>query len=260
LNLLEVLVRPVNRLEEPRFQHLMQQHHYLGSLPKISETLWYVATLADQWVALLSFSAAALKCSARDRWIGWDFRHRYDRLKLLTNNSRFLILPDWHIANLGSRILSVCQKRLATDWQASFGHPLLLETFVDPQRFQGTIYKAANWIYVGDTKGFYRTRQGYSATAASPKMVFVKALTPDARGLLSQPILEPAYHTGGSKLMLRACPLAGRHRYPGQSYYRRCPADPTADRRLLGRPAQSPLPLQRQKQPARPFSGHRPIF
>ena len=133
---------------------------------------------ADQWVALLSFSAAALKCSARDRWIGWDFRHQYDRLKLVTNNSRFLILPDWHFPNLASRILSLCQKRLAADWQAAFGHPVvLLETFVDPQRFRGTIYKAANWIYVGDTKGFHRTRKGYSATAGSPKMVFVKPLT-----------------------------------------------------------------------------------
>jgi hypothetical protein len=205
LNLLEVLVRPVNRLEEPRFQHLMQQHHYLGALPKISETLWYVATWADQWVALLSFSAAALKCSARDRWIGWDFRHSYGRLKLLANNSRFLILPDWHVPNLGSRILSLCQKRLPADWQASFGHRLLLlETFVDPQRFRGTIYKAANWIYVGQTKGFFRTRQGYSPSAQSPKMAFVKALTPDAQRLLSQPILDPAYRTGGSKLMLRA--------------------------------------------------------
>ncbi|MDZ7581920.1 MAG: DUF4338 domain-containing protein [Deltaproteobacteria bacterium] len=92
--------------------HAMQQFHYLGALPKISETLWYVATWCDQWVALLSFSAAALKCKARDRWIGWDFRHQYDRLKLLTNNSRFLILPDWHVPNLASRILSLCQKRL----------------------------------------------------------------------------------------------------------------------------------------------------
>ena len=94
LNLPEILVRPVRSMEEPSFQKLMQEHHYLGALPKISEVLWYVATFADKWVALLSFSAAALKCSARDRWIGWDFRHHYDRLKLLTNNSCFLILPD----------------------------------------------------------------------------------------------------------------------------------------------------------------------
>ena len=120
LNLLKVLVRPVRALEQQRFKKLMQKHHYLGALPKISETLWYVATFGDQWVALLSFSAAALKCSARDRWIGWDFRHQYDRLKLVTNNSRFLILPDWHFPNLASRILSLCQKRLPADWQAVF--------------------------------------------------------------------------------------------------------------------------------------------
>ena len=183
----------------------MQEHHYLGALPKISETLWYVATFADQWVALLSFSAAALKCSARDRWIGWDFRHQYDRLKLVTNNSRFLILPERHFPNLASRILSLCQKRLTTDWQTVFGHVVLLvETFVDPQRFRGTIYKAANWIYVGQSKGFYRTRQGYSATAQCPKMVFVKPLIPHAQALLSRPILEPAYRTGGTKIMLSA--------------------------------------------------------
>ena len=205
MNIKEVLVQAVRPLEEKRFQRLMQEHHYLGALRKISETLWYVATFGDQWLALLSFSAAALKCSARDRWIGWNFRHQYDRLKLVTNNSRFLILPDWHFPNLASRILSLCQKRLPADWQAIFGHPLvLLETFVDPQRFQGTIYKAANWIYVGNTKGFHRTRRGYSATAQSSKMVFVKPLTSNAQALLSRPILKPAYSTGGPKIMLSA--------------------------------------------------------
>ncbi len=197
-DLLKVRVQLVCRLEEQRFQKLMQTHHYLGALPKISETLWYVATFADHWIALLSFSAAALKCSARDRWIGWDFRHQYDRLKLVTNNSRFVILPDWHFPNLASRILSLCHKRLPADWQATFGHPIaLLETFVDPQRFQGTIYKAANWIYVGNTKGFQRTRQGYSATAQSPKMVFVKPLISDAQALLSR-----RYFLSGAVLLL----------------------------------------------------------
>jgi Domain of unknown function (DUF4338)/DDE_Tnp_1-associated len=205
LNLLEVRVRPIDASEAQRFHFLMQQHHYLGALPKISETLWYVASWHDQWVALLSFSAAALKCAARDRWIGWSFRHQFDRLKLVTNNSRFLILPDWHFPNLGSRILSLCQKRLAVDWQSVFGHPVvLLETFVDPRQFRGTIYQAANWLYVGDTKGFRRTRKGYSGIAGSAKMVFVKPLRPDAQALLSQPILEPAYRTGGPTIMLTA--------------------------------------------------------
>jgi hypothetical protein len=205
LNLLEVLVRPVRKSEEHRFQELMQQYHYLGALPKISETLWYVATFGDQWVALLSFSAPALKCAPRDRWIGWDFRHQYDRLKLVTNNSRFLILPDFHVPNLASRILSLCQKRLPSDWRVLFGHPvLLIETFVDPQRFLGTIYKATNWIYAGNTKGFHRTRHGYSSKPHWPKMIFVKPLTSDAQALLSRPILEPAYRTGDPKIMLSA--------------------------------------------------------
>ncbi len=205
MNLSKVLVRRVGPLEEQRFQQLMQEHHYLGALPKISETLWYIASFDDQWVALMSFSAAALKCSARDQWIGWSFRHQFDRLKLVTNNSRFLILPNCHFPNLASRILAACHKRLTADWRSIFGHPIvLLETFVDPQRFQGTIYKAANWIYVGDTKGFRRTRQGYSATADSPKMVFVKPLTSDAQALLSGPILDPAYRTRGPRIMLSA--------------------------------------------------------
>src|SRR2546430_16038013 len=83
-------------------------------------SLWYVASWREQWVALLSFSASALKCAARDRWIGWSFRQQYARLKLVVNNSRFLILPDWHLFNLGSRVLSLCQRRLPRDWEEAF--------------------------------------------------------------------------------------------------------------------------------------------
>ncbi|PSJ16925.1 hypothetical protein C7H79_10805 [Nitrosomonas supralitoralis] len=92
-------------------------------------------------------------------WIGWRYHHQFDRLKLITNNSRLLILPQWHTPNAATRILSLCQRRLQTDWMRHFHHPLLLlETFVDPQHFHGTIYRAANWIIWGSTKGF-RPRQ-----------------------------------------------------------------------------------------------------
>jgi len=206
LNLKELRLRLVQRNEEFRFLALMQAHHYLGSLPKIGETLWYIATYLGEWVALLSFSAAAWKCAARDRWIGWDYRHQYDRLNLVANNSRFLILPDWHYCNLGSKTLSLCQQRLPSDWLEHFGHPLLvLETFVDPERFQGTVYQAANWFYLGDTQGFRRTRQGYSSpTALSPKKVFVRPLQADARTILSSPLIESRYRTGAPKMMLTA--------------------------------------------------------
>ncbi len=233
MSLKEVRLRPVQSCEEKRYQGLMQRHHYLGALSKIGETLWYVATWHEQWVALVSFSAAALKCAVRDRWIGWDFRHQYDRLHLLANNTRFLILPDWHRPNLASRTLSLCQRRLPGDWLASFGHPLvLLETFVDPQRFAGTIYKAANWSYVGDTKGFRRTRQGYTTTAQSPKMVFVKPLQANARALLSRPILEAPYRSEAPKIMLKA-----EHMYLLPDFF----ADIPDPRRPQGR--RHPLPI-----------------
>ena len=205
MDLREIVVRPVRSFEEQRYQDLMQQHHYLGALPKISETLWYVAAWREEWTALLGFSAAALKCAVRDHWIGWDFRHQYARLKLVVNNSRFLILPGWHVANLGSRVLSLCEKRLSSDWEETFGHPvMLLETFVDPRRFRGTVYRAANWVYVGNTKGFRRTRLGYTATPESPKMLFLQPLRADARELLSGTALHPLYPIGGSPRMLTA--------------------------------------------------------
>ncbi len=183
----------------------MQSNHYLGALPKIGNTLWYVAVCQGQWLALLSFSACALKCAARDRWIGWSFRHQIDRLHLVVNNSRFLILPQWHLPNLASRVLSLCQRRIQNDWVERFGFPLLLlETFVDPERFHGTIYRAANWQLVGYSKGYQRTREGYSNTRGSSKMVFVRPLQRNSRMLLSRPVLNSRYRTGAAKMQLTA--------------------------------------------------------
>lgn len=183
----------------------MASHHYLGSLPKIGNTIRYVATCECQWLALLCFSAAALKCGARDGWIGWGFRHQYDRLNLIANNSRFLILPQCHHRNLASKVLSQCRRRIQADWLAHFGFPLLLlETFVDPTRFVGTIYQAANWHYVGDTKGYQRTGAGYSKTPGTPKRVFVQALQRNARSLLRAPLLNERYITGAPRMKLSA--------------------------------------------------------
>jgi Domain of unknown function (DUF4338)/DDE_Tnp_1-associated len=201
----EIEVRQARREEQPRFQQLMQAHHYLGALPKIGETLWYVASYREEWVALLTFSAAALKIAARDRWIGWSYRQQYARLKLLANNTRFCVLPSWQRPNVASRTLALCERRLAQDWTEAFGHPiLLLETFVDGQRHRGTLYQAANWSYVGDTRGYRRIPGGYSATAQSPKKIFVRPLHPRARTLLCQASLETVESAAGAKLMLTA--------------------------------------------------------
>ena len=205
VDLWEVSVDLVVTEDEARFQALMREHHYLGALPKIGETLRYVAQHQSRWLALVVFSAPALKCKARDRWIGWDRGVQFDRLHLITNNSRFLILPGAPL-NLGSRILSLCTRRLASDWLARFGHPLLLvETFVDPTRFRGTIYHAANWIEVGRTRGFRRQRQGYSyGKHGFPKLVFVRPLFRNARVRLRTAHLDPSLRHGGSKTMLSA--------------------------------------------------------
>ena len=201
----EIEVRPVARSEEARYQEQMARHHYLGKLAKIGQTVWYVATWRDQWVAQLSMSAAALKCGVRDRWIGWDFRSQYGRLKLIANNSRFLILPDWHRPNVGSRVLALTERRVVGDWQARFGHRLLLlETFVDPRRFHGSVYRAANWLELGLSQGYRRTRAGYSAEVDAPKRVFVRALCRNPQARLTHPDRAHLQLTGAPKIMLTA--------------------------------------------------------
>jgi hypothetical protein len=200
-----IKVRPVFKEEEKKYCELMQKHHYLGFVPKIGETMWYVATINKEWVSLLGFSVSALKCKARDQWIGWSYRYQYDRLKLIVNNNRFLILPDWHIHNLASRTIMMCLKRLADDWAIFFGHKIVLvETFVDPDRYLGTVYKASNWLYIGDTKGFRRKDEGYTKKIGNAKMIFVKPLHKNARRILSQPILEDSYKTGGGKMKIKS--------------------------------------------------------
>jgi hypothetical protein len=209
VNLAEIRLRLITDDERIHFHTFIQKYHYLGSRRAAGESLYYVATYHEEWVALLSFSSAALKCAARDQWIGWPYRHQYDRLLLATNNSRFLILPQWHYPNLATRVLSLCQRRIQADWYQHFNHPLLLlETFVDPSRFHGTVYRAANWLCVGQTRGFERVSGGGYAAHGQPKWVFVYPLQRNARKLLSQPILPKPYHCGEPKLMLNTEQMA----------------------------------------------------
>jgi hypothetical protein len=205
IDLHEIIVRPVYEPEECRFQELMKAYHYLGALPKIGDTLWYVVLAEREWMALASFSAAAWKCAVRDKWIGWAFRHQFNRLHLIANNSRFLILPQSHHTNLASRVLSLCQRRIQRDWQDRFGYKvLLLETFVDPTRYRGTIYQASNWKFLGYTKGYRRTRSGYSTSVHEPKKVFVFPLSRTTLKTLSQPLLDDQYQKGVLRMKITA--------------------------------------------------------
>jgi hypothetical protein len=171
----------------------MNAHHYLGFRPIVGQSLWYVATCAEQWVALLGWGAAALKCGPRDAWIGWTACLKFHRLHLIANNARFLILPQWHLPNLASRVLALNLQRLSQDWERYYGHPILLaETFVDGARFRGTCYLAAGWQRLGATRGFAKHGRGYLAHG-QPKQVWVRPLRPQARESLTAAFLPPSH-------------------------------------------------------------------
>jgi len=189
--LADLVVRPVTAPERTRWRQLMQTYHYLGCAQRVGESVEYVATIGAHWVALLAWSGAAWKTAPRDRWIGWDAAVRERRLHLIANNTRFLILPGVTRKNLASRVLGRTLRRLSADWQTRYGHPLLLaETFVDPQRFAGTCYRAAGWIPLGQTRGYARCGPGYVAHG-QPKVIFVHPLHPEARRRLAAPWAPP---------------------------------------------------------------------
>jgi Druantia protein DruA/DDE_Tnp_1-associated/Transposase DDE domain len=184
-------VRLVSASERPLWNSLMKRHHYLGFHSLIGQSLRYVAVYRDRWLALLGWGAAALKCKARDQWIGWTEPLKLQRLPLAANNCRFLILPDVKVPNLASRILSLNIKRLSDDWQAAHGHPIYLaETFVDPRFYRGTCYKAAGWLYLGNTRGF-ANHHGTYTHHGHIKSVFVRPLRPDATDILADPYVQP---------------------------------------------------------------------
>jgi hypothetical protein len=145
-------IEGVDRTNSGLWNAYIEQYHYLGYAPLPGAQLRYFVRSEGQILALLGFSAAAWKCAPRDDFIGWDERERKTNLHLVVNNARFLILV--RSPNLASRILSMTAKRIASDWYARYGYtPVLLETFVEKERFTGTCYKASNWTYVGETKG-----------------------------------------------------------------------------------------------------------
>jgi SRSO17 transposase len=177
---------------EPLWDSLVRQYHYLGYQRLLGHRLKYLAFLQGHPVAALSFSAPALKLAVRDRYIGWSAPQRKIYLQHLANNSRFLILPGVQIPHLASHVLALTIRRLEKDWQQHFYTPLwLLETFVDPGRFAGTSYRAANWRYLGPTRGF--GKQGISYTFhGSQKEVYLYVLAPDFRQRIGcQPLPAP---------------------------------------------------------------------
>lgn len=183
-DLAPIVIEQVQRPEDRRlFRELVGRHHYLGHAVPFGAHLRYLvyASAPRCVVACVQFSSPAWRMASRDAWIGWDDATRATQLPRVVSNSRFLILPWVRVKNLASTVLSQVARRLVTDWTASYGRtPVLLETLVDPARFDGVSYRAANWIAVGVTKGGGRREQARRRDAWAPKRVLLYPLTRDA--------------------------------------------------------------------------------
>ena len=169
-----------------QFQSYIDQYHYLKFDRFIGERMAYLVSGRNgEPLACLLFGSAAWSCKERDSFIRWSKDERSHGLKMLTNNSRFLIFPWVNVPHLASHILSLVAKRIGSDWELKYGHGLcLLETFVECGRFKGTCYKAANWINVGRTTG--RGRDGGHHNAILPqKDVYLYPLVTSFRQALS---------------------------------------------------------------------------
>ena len=184
LKLVEVSGQAQGRAE---VRAALAEFHYLGYRTPVGENLQYVVRdRADRLLAVLVFGAAAWKCAGRDRWIGWTAQQRQGRLGWIANNHRFLILPWVEVRCLASHVLGRVARQIAGDWQAKYGHPVvLLESFVERQRFTGTCYRAANWQALGSTCG--RSRQDRRRTLQVPvKDLYARPLTADFREVLTR--------------------------------------------------------------------------
>lgn len=173
---------------ESLFNTLIEQHHYLGYTQPVGEHLKYLVYAQDRPIACLAWSSAPRHLGCRDRFIGWSMEARRRNIRFIAYNLRFLILPWVEVPHLASHILGQMAKRLPKDWEQIYGHPVyFLETFVDPQRFKGSCYRAANWVVLGRTTGRGKDDQTWRPNR-SIKEVLGYRLRRDFRQRLSQVI------------------------------------------------------------------------
>ena len=171
---------------EPLFNSLIEHHHYLGYEQPVGEHLKYLIWAQGRPIGCLAWSSAPRHLGSRDRYIGWSAQARRRNIRLVAYNTRFLILPWIRVPHLASHILGRVANILSRDWERAYGHPVYFaETFIDPGRFRGTCYRAANWRFLGLTTG-----RGKASTSKRPnrsiKEVLGYPLTPRFRELLKQ--------------------------------------------------------------------------
>ena len=182
-----ILVQQVRRTsDEPLFNSLIEHHHYLGYEQPVGEHLKYLVWAQGRPIACMAWSSAPRHLGSRDRHIGWSAEARRRNIRFIAYNTRFLILPWVQVPHLASHILGRIASTLSKDWEQLYGHPVYFaETFIEPGRFRGTCYRAANWKLMGLTTG-----RGKDATSKRPnrsiKEVLGYPLTPYFRELLKQ--------------------------------------------------------------------------
>jgi hypothetical protein len=189
-------IRPVSlqqvrkTADEPLFNSLMEQHHYLGYEQPVGEHLKYLVWADCEGkprpIACLAWSSAPRHLGSRDRYIGWSAEARRRNIRFIAYNTRFLILPWIRVPHLASHILGRVTSALPGDWERMYSHPVYFaETFIDPGRFRGTCYRAANWVLMGRTTGRGKASNSYVPNR-SIKEIFGLALTRRFRQLLSE--------------------------------------------------------------------------
>ncbi len=173
---------------------LMVEHHYLHDATLVGQHLRYVATFKGQWLAVATWSAPAFHLKDRDHFIGWSVEQCRRRRALLANNSRLLVLPECHSANLISRFMKLMLGRLSQDWMERWDHPIaLVETFVDPRFYQGTAYKVSGWSHLGRTAGWKRDASDFYIKHDAPKQIWVRELVKKACVKLRAEHLPPPW-------------------------------------------------------------------
>jgi hypothetical protein len=193
-----IQIRQVRRTpEEKLFGSLMEAHHYLAYTQPVGEHLKYIFYARGTPIACMAWSSAPRHLGPRDRFIGWNPQQRRGNIHLMAYNSRFLLLPWAKAPCLASHLLAQVAGVISRDWQRLYHHPVyLLETFIDPERFRGTCYRAANWQFVGMTTGRGKADQTKQANR-SLKQLWVYPLREDFRSKLCQdpaPVLEERVH------------------------------------------------------------------
>ena len=187
VNLSEVRIRAAGADEHTRCEQELAAHHYLPMAQVAGDRGWQIAECDGRWVGVILWCAAAKRLKAREAWIGWDPRTRAERLKLVVQQARFCLLQSQ--PNLASRILGESVRHLPDWWHQKHGYsPLLAETFVDPERFEGTCYRAAGWSEAGATAGHRRAGRDYYQPGAGLKSLWLKPLRPEAAVLLRGPL------------------------------------------------------------------------